>query len=253
MSVWLFVGKQCYRLNMCIIVQTDIHIFLNDRQLKLDGFQPLSIGLTLWVNLNFRNQRLHQLPLFLFIHYGIQLFKINQNLVDIISSQFLGFDCHFLCSSNDQQIFRIFNLIIHLVKSIIKIRLTLVIVLIVRVKGIYFFHKPCFDGIALPKLFFVIRNLLLNSSRIHLHVDFFLHHSGKFRIADQLHNDLSNCIVQQFFIDLLFIVALVSMGHCTVFATVIKEVLVFRTIRFMLDALVSVHSSAADRTFYNPR
>ena len=116
-------GKQHHRLNMCIIVQTDIHIFLNDKQLKLDGFQPLSIGLTLWVNLNFRNQRLHQLPLFLFIHYGIQLFKTNQNLVDIISSQFLGFDCHFLCSSNDQQIFRIFNLIIHLVKSIIKIRL----------------------------------------------------------------------------------------------------------------------------------
>ena len=45
MSVWLFVGKQYYRLNLCIVVQTYFHIFLYDRELEFDGFQPLSVRL----------------------------------------------------------------------------------------------------------------------------------------------------------------------------------------------------------------
>ena len=42
-----------------------------------------------------------------------------------------------------------------------------------------------------------------------------------------------------------------SMGHRAVLAAVIKEVLVFRTICFMLDAFVSIHSYAANWAFHN--
>lgn len=55
-QVKLLCSNELMRVDLRIIVQTDIHVFLNDRQLELDGFQPLSIGLTLRVNLNFRNQ-----------------------------------------------------------------------------------------------------------------------------------------------------------------------------------------------------
>ena len=101
----------------------------------------MSVGLTFLVYLDFGNQRFHNLPLFLLTHDGVQLIKVNQHLVNIISGELFCFDCHFLCSGGNQQIFRIFDFIIHLIKPIIKICLALVVVFIVRVKGIYFFHQ----------------------------------------------------------------------------------------------------------------
>ena len=46
---------------MTFVVQTQIDIFFNDRQSEFYGFEPLTVGLTLWVDLNFRDQMLHQL------------------------------------------------------------------------------------------------------------------------------------------------------------------------------------------------
>lgn len=46
---------------MTFIVQTQINIAFNDRQSEFDGFEPLTVGLTLRVDLNFRNQMFHQL------------------------------------------------------------------------------------------------------------------------------------------------------------------------------------------------
>lgn len=56
-------------------------------------------------------------------------------------------------------------------------------------------------------------NFLFDYRGIYLHIDFFLHHSSEFWIADQLGNDLCNSIIQQFFIDLLFIITLMSTSH----------------------------------------
>ena len=55
----LKVDRRFHCFNLLFVVQTDIHIFLDDRQPKLNGFQPLTIGLTLRVNLNFRDQFLN--------------------------------------------------------------------------------------------------------------------------------------------------------------------------------------------------
>ena len=94
-------------------------------------------------------------------------------------------------------------------------------------------------------------NFLFNYRGIYLHIDFFLHHSSEFWIADQLGNDLCNSIIQQFFIDLLFIITLMSTYHGAVLATVIIKILVLGAVRFVLDAFIPIHSGSADRTFYN--
>ena len=126
---------------MFIIVQTQAHVFLNDWELEFDGLETLPVGLALLVYLDFGNQCLHDLPLFLLIHGSVQLIEVNQHLVNIISGELFCLDCHFLCSGGDQQIFCILDFIIHLVKPIIKVCLAFVVVFIVRVKGIYFFHQ----------------------------------------------------------------------------------------------------------------
>mgnify|MGYP001638392876 FL=1 len=103
--------KHSARFNLCIVVQTYFHIFLYDRELEFDGFQPLSVRLPFLKDMDFGDQRLHKLSAFLFIHHGVQLIKVNQNFVDIIGSQLFCFYCHFLCSGFNQQRLRILDFI----------------------------------------------------------------------------------------------------------------------------------------------
>lgn len=53
---------------MCIIVQTYFHIFLNNRELEFNGFEPLSVRLAIFINLNFRDERFHYSTPFHIIH-----------------------------------------------------------------------------------------------------------------------------------------------------------------------------------------
>ena len=80
-----------------------------------DGFQPLAIGLALRVNLNFRNQRLHQLPPLHIVHHAVQLLKIDQHFINIVAGQFLCLNGLFFGPGRNQQRFCIFNLIIRCV------------------------------------------------------------------------------------------------------------------------------------------
>ena len=99
--------------------------------------------------------------------------------------------------------------------------------LIVWVEGINLLHQPRFYGIALAKLFFMCRDLLLNGRGVHLHADLFLHHGGELWIAYQLYNNLCNGAVQQFFIDLFLEVALMPVRHCTMLTAIVIKILVF--------------------------
>ena len=78
--------KKQGRFGLLFVVQTDIHISPDDRLSELNGFQPLSIGLALRVNLNFRDQFLHQLPFLPAVHLSVKLVEVDQNLADIIAS-----------------------------------------------------------------------------------------------------------------------------------------------------------------------
>ena len=101
------------------------------------------------------------------------------------------------------------------------------------------------------KLLFVVCNLLVNGGSIHLHVNLFLHHSSKLRIAHQLYNDLRHGIVQQFFPNLLFVIAFMPAYHGTMLASVIIKILVLGAVRFVLDAFVPIHSGPANWALYN--
>lgn len=46
-------GQQAHRLNMCIIVQTQAHIFRNDWELEHDGLEPLAVRLPFLIDLDF--------------------------------------------------------------------------------------------------------------------------------------------------------------------------------------------------------
>ena len=41
---------------MTFVVQTQINVIFNDRQSEFNGFEPLTVGLTLRVDLDFRDQ-----------------------------------------------------------------------------------------------------------------------------------------------------------------------------------------------------
>ena len=212
---------------MRIIVQTQAHIFRNDWELELDGLEPLSVGLPFLIDLDFGKQRFHELPLFLIVHDGIELIKVNQHLVDVVACQLFRLNRHLLGSSSNELVFCILDLIIHLVEPVIKVCFAFDVVPIVRVEGIDLLHQPCLYGIALAKLLFMGCDLLLNGRGIHLHVDLFLHHGGKFRITYQLDDNLRNGAVQQFFVDLLLEVAFMPVRHRAVLAAVVIEILVF--------------------------
>lgn len=68
----MFLLERKYRdgskLHMCIIVQTYFHIFLNNRELEFNGFEPLSVRLAIFINLNFRDERFHYSMPFHIIH-----------------------------------------------------------------------------------------------------------------------------------------------------------------------------------------
>ena len=222
-----FVDDNTLSVDMCIIVQTQTHIFRNDWKPEFDGLEPLTIRLPFLINPNFGKQRFHELPLFLIVHDGIELIKVNQHLVDVVACQLFRLNCHLLGSGGNELVFCILDLIIHLVKPVIKVCFAFDVVFVVRVEGINFIHQPSLYGIALAKLLFMRRNLLLNGRGIHLHTDLFLHHSGELRIAYQLYNNLRNGAVQQLFIDLLLEVAFMSVRHCTMLAAIVIKILVF--------------------------
>ena len=54
---------------MTSIVQTQIGAIFNDRKSEFDGLEPLAVGLTLRVDLDFGNQMLHQLFAFKGVHH----------------------------------------------------------------------------------------------------------------------------------------------------------------------------------------
>ena len=105
---------------MTFIVQTQINIVFNDRQSEFDGFEPLTVGLTLRIDLNFRDQMFHQLFAFKGIHNIVELFKTDENLV---SAAFHGLDTDVLTlnlsdSRQDRNhqfasVFRRINAILH--------------------------------------------------------------------------------------------------------------------------------------------
>ena len=203
------------------------------------------------VNLNLRDQCLNQLPPLRFVHHAVQFFKIDQHFIDIVTGQFFRFNGLLFGSGRNQQRFGILDLIIHLVEPVIKVCLAPHIVPVVRVERINLLRQLRLDGIMLAQLLLVIGNLLVNGGSIHFHIDFFLHHGSKLRIAHQLYNDFCHGIVQQFFPNLLFVIALMPTNHRAVLATVVVKILVLGAVRFVLDAFVPVHSGSADRTLYN--
>ena len=125
---------------MCIVVQTQTHILRNDWELELDGLEPLTVGLAFLVNLDFRDQFLNQLPFLSVIHLSIELIEVDQNLLDIIAGQLFCLNGLFLGSVCNQQRFQFFNLIIHPIEPIIKIRFPSAVMTVVWVKRVDFFN-----------------------------------------------------------------------------------------------------------------
>ena len=81
--------------------------------------------------------------------------------------------------------------------------------------------------LALAKLLFMRRNLLLNGKGIHLHADFFFFFGSELRIAYQFYDNLRNGTVLQFFIDLFLEIAFMSVRHCTMLTAIVIKILVF--------------------------
>jgi len=62
-----FSLQQSDRLNVTFIVQTQIHLTINDWQLKPYGFQPLAVRLLFLVHLNLIYQSRQQIPFVCFL------------------------------------------------------------------------------------------------------------------------------------------------------------------------------------------
>ena len=111
---------------------------------------------------------------------------------------------------------------------------------VIGIEIINLLHQLGFNGVILTELFFIICYFLVYGSRINFHIDFFLHHCCKLRIADQFHYYLGYSIVQKFFPYLLFIITFVSPLHTTVFTSIIEKVLILCAVLFVFNALIPI-------------
>ena len=121
-----------------LIVQTQFKVMVDDGQLEPDGLQPLSIRLAFRADLHLVDQNFHQSAAFRLGHGGIKLVKANQDLIDVVACDFVGFNGLLLCPGIHQSIFHLFDFIVHLIKAV------------VRVKAVDLLHKPGFCGVVLP-------------------------------------------------------------------------------------------------------
>ena len=135
----LALGYQSvYDFDTILIVQTQFKVMVDDGQLEPDGLQPLSIRLAFRVDLHLVDQNFHQSSAFRLGHGGIKLVKANQDLIDVVACDFVGFNGLLLCPGIHQSIFHLFDFIVHLIKAV------------VRVKAVDLLHKPGFCGVVLP-------------------------------------------------------------------------------------------------------
>jgi hypothetical protein len=66
-----YSGKANDAFDVSFIVQTDFHIFLNNRTLDFHRFKPLTILLTILVNMDFGEQGFHKLSSLRLIHNSV--------------------------------------------------------------------------------------------------------------------------------------------------------------------------------------
>ena len=126
----------------------------------------------------------HQLFAFKGIHHIVELFKADENFVNVVARDFIRFDSLLLCPGIHQVVFGFLDFIVHPVKPLVKVRFADDIVALIRVKGVDLLHNFGLDGIILPQLLFSGRNFLFNGSGVYFAVDLLLHHGGKLWIAD---------------------------------------------------------------------
>lgn len=147
----LALGYQSvYDFDTILIVQTQFKVMVDDGQLEPDGLQPLSIRLAFRVDLHLVDQNFHQSAAFRLGHGGIKLVKANQDLIDVVACDFVGFNGLLLCPGIHQSIFHLFDFIVHLIKAVVKVRFSGDKVPVVRVKAVDLLHKPGFCGVVLP-------------------------------------------------------------------------------------------------------
>ena len=136
--------------NAILTVQTQFKVMVDDGQLEPDGLQPLSIRLAFRVDLHLVDQNFHQSAAFRLGHGGIKLVKANQDLIDVVACDFVGFNGLLLCPGIHQSIFHLFDFIVHLIKAVVKVRFSGDKVPVVRGKAVDLLHKPGFCGVVLP-------------------------------------------------------------------------------------------------------
>lgn len=147
----LALGYQSvYDFDTILIVQIQFKVMVDDGQLEPDGLQPLSIRLAFRVDLHLVDQNFHQSAAFRLGHGGIKLVKANQDLIDVVACDFVGFNGLLLCPGIHQSIFHLFDFIVHLIKAVVKVRFSGDKVPVVRVKAVDLLHKPGFCGVVLP-------------------------------------------------------------------------------------------------------
>ena len=152
----LFHFRQtAHDLDTILIVQTQFKVMVDDGQLEPDGLQPLSIRLAFRVDLHLIDQNLHQSAAFRLGHGGIELIEANQDLIDVVACDFVGFNGLLLCPGIHQPIFNLFDFIVHLIKAVVKVGFPGDKVAVIRVKAVDLLHKPGFCGVVLPQLLLI--------------------------------------------------------------------------------------------------
>ena len=143
-------NHRTHDLDTILIVQTQFKVMVDDRQLEPDGLQPLSVGLAFRIDLHLIDQNFHQSAAFRLGHGGIELVEANQDLIDVVACDFVGFNGLLLCPGIHQSIFHLLDFIVHLIKAVVKVRFSGDKVPVVRVKAVDLLHKPGFCGVVLP-------------------------------------------------------------------------------------------------------
>ena len=134
MSVWLFVGKQYYRLHRCpAFIKLREHLLFNGKLVRNRLYKAFLCLLFLTrEQLNLRNQVFHKVAPFCCIHSIIDCVKRREDSYHRLHRHLLAFQSCLFHHAFLQQILRLINLVIEVIQAAGHVCAAALCILIIR-------------------------------------------------------------------------------------------------------------------------
>ena len=216
-------------------------------------FQEPSVGLFLLVNVNALNKAVEEFLFFCVIESVVKLVKVQEELIDVILGNPVLTDVNNSGFRFVDLLFNRINFVVELTKAVFHVLILAVIILVRYIKTVHLLSQFGFCAVQLAKLLVKLRQLRFKLLGVYLSADFLTDCIFKFRVVDQLADNLCNCVIDHFLFPLPFISAFVTVHGGAVLALIVIIIFVIGSVFSLFSVHIAVHSRTADRATQNAR